>query len=132
MDGWVCAARRALARAPTRALPFPVLLQELEAEGVRTRGMEEWILQKLEGHPELFLLVSERLGPWAGPTPEPWVLLQEDLPTGFGPLEQALRRVQTGLVAWGKALDRGSQAAVARWIRGNQEAGAILRALTGH
>ncbi len=131
MDGWVSATRRILARAPTRALPLTLLMEELKADGSPVEGREEWLLQILRNHPDTFVILAGRLGPWARSSTDPWIILLEDPPPAFSSMERGLRRLQAGLRAWGRTLDRGSQAAVARWIRGTREMEGTLRTLMG-
>jgi hypothetical protein len=160
MDPWTAGARRILERSPTGAAPLSRLLARLEEEGVEVEGREPWILKRLSEQPGLFRVLPNLGNPFRGwpPLPgrepgphrgrsglgepgphrdrgglgEPWVLRCSPYPTCSGGGDQAVRRIQETLGAWGLPLDEKSPRAVARWVRATLEAeGACSLILTG-
>ncbi len=135
MDPWIEGIQKILERAPTGALPFSRLLEELRADGLAVEGRERWILSRISEEPGRFKLIPDRrrLGTGWRPDKEsrppvsprlarrsPWVLsLQGILPDPGR--KSPLGRLQEGLRAWGREVDEGSGIAVARWIRANEE-----------
>jgi len=101
-------------------------------------GREEWILRSVVERSAVFKVIPDRLGPWvlwpAGKgarfpesppgnlTCDPWIMVCSTAPAGFDAEGRVMVRIQESLQAWGKEIDEGSQAAVARWIGANQEA----------
>jgi hypothetical protein len=138
MDPWTAGARTILERSPTGAAPLSRLLARLEGEGLEVEGRERWILKRLEEQPGLFRVLPDLGQPFRGwPSPphrtpptggrvgavgEPWILARPASPPAFGSRDQAVRRIQDTLGAWGCALDEESPRAVARWIRATLEA----------
>jgi hypothetical protein len=137
MENWLDGVRRILARAPTGTLAFSELLEALSMEGLGPIPDPGWLLESVAKRADLFRVVSLARGPWSywrvaakpGGDPlksrpgqdDPWIILLPTPEAGFGPGEQAMRRVREGLVAWVRHLDDPSPASVARWMRACRE-----------
>ncbi len=138
MEGWMERIQTILDRAPTRAMSFSQLVGTLKEEGMLVTGREEWILKRVEEHPEAFKVIPDRLGPWVlwpgekmvGSLPRslktrgcnPWILTRSTTPPSLGIERKIACQIQESLQAWGQEIDDGSQVAVARWIGANKEA----------
>lgn len=137
MEDWTKEIQGILDRAPTRAMSFSRLLEEMRGAGFSVRGREDWILEGLLTQGDLFKVIPDRLGPWMeGPLPEgggsgsgrggpgkdPWILVCSESPATFGAEEAVTGRIRESLRAWGREIDEDSPVAVARWIVANREA----------
>lgn len=138
MEDWMERVRTILDETPTRAMPYSRVLLALRESGMPVSGREGWILGRVADQSEYFRVISGRLGPWtllsdlrgpeASPLPspvystQPWILAWASNTPPAGEEGKALGRVRESIQAWGRALDEGSQTAVARWIGAVKEA----------
>jgi hypothetical protein len=116
-------AREILSRSPTPALPFPRLLEAIEAEaaGYMTNG--ERILKEIRSRPDLFRVLDPMIGPWRRATakpgevppwsPDTWVLGLDPDTRASSPVSA---RTTESLRCLGRRVDENSATAVARWL----------------
>ena len=139
MDPWIEEIKDLLERTPTGAAPLSSLLESMKEAGILPEGREDWVLQRMAELDALFKVVPDRFGPWmawpeeaspaSGDSPgrtqrgDPWIMTWDPPPPHRGPEGKLAGRVRESLQAWGRGLDDGSQASVARWIEVQREAG---------
>ena len=142
MERWTERIEHILNRAPTRALSLSRILTALHESGITVGDRREWILKRLTEQPDRFKVIPDRLGPWAcwqaekepGPREtrprasacDPWIMTCSATFPAFGIQRRIVGWVQESLQAWGLEVDDGSQVAVARWIRANEEAERVV------
>jgi hypothetical protein len=142
MESWTERIEHILNRAPTRALSFSRILAALHEAGMNVGNRREWVLRSLMEQPDRFKVIPDRLGPWVfwpgekepglrGPRPrasggDPWIMTCSTTAPSFGIQRRIVGWVQESLQAWGREVDDGSQVAVARWIRANEEAERVV------
>ena len=150
MEAWTNRVGLALREVHTRALPLSVLRDRLLKEGVTEARDGRWFLAKLQKDAPGFRVIRDRMGPWLGthsrtrwmdpgshgsqkglPPSDPWVLALTGAPTVGETLRtnRTARELREGLQAWGRELDDGSPASVARWIAAVKEAERVLGTL---
>lgn len=116
-------AKEILSRSPTPALPFPRLLEAIEAETTGYVPSGERILKEIRSRPDLFRVLDPIIGPWrrakAKPgedppwSPETWVLGLDPDTRASSPVSA---RTAESLRCLGKRVDENSATAVARWL----------------
>lgn len=138
MEYWIQETRQILERSPTGALPLSQIREELKSAGIHLGARDQWLLTALDARKDLFRILRPMAGPWASGAlksergsllDDPWVVLQDFPSRGFGLGEQILARIREAVQAWGRCVDDGSPAGIARWIRANQEGSRTCRAL---
>lgn len=147
MVNWLERVRSILARNPTGVLPYCEILEALHEEARGPIPDPGWLLDAVAARPDLFRVIPLARGPWGdwqraalprgeryrkpGDLRDPWILLLRPPETGPGQEDWVSRRVREGLVAWGRALDDGSPASVARWLRATREGARVWRRFRG-
>ncbi len=116
-------AKEILSRSPTPALPFPRLLEAIEAETAGYVPSRERILKEIRSRPDLFRVLDPIIGPWRRATakpgedppwsPETWVLGLDPDTRASSPVSA---RTAESLRCLGKRVDENSATAVARWL----------------
>ena len=145
MEIWLEGVQRILTRAPTGALAFSRIIEELATEGIGRLPEPRWLLRTVADRNDLFRVIPLARGPWAhwptGLTPrrkrgqesaldeDPWILLLRPPEAGFGSQSLMKGRLTEGLLAWGQYVDDASPTSVARWIRATRESSRAWRAL---
>jgi len=145
MNPWLEGVRRVLARTPMGALSLSILLRELRFEGLGVVPDPKSLLKAVSDREDQFRVFHLGIGPWSrtrlriqeavgggpefGPGDDPWILLLRVPGSDLGPVHGVGRRIQAGLVEWGRNLDEGCPASVARWVRAIGEGGGAWSAL---
>ncbi len=116
-------AKEILSRSPTPALPFPRLLEAIEAETVGYVASGERILKEIRSRPDLFRVLDPMIGPWRRATarpgevpswsPETWVLGLDPDTRANSPISA---RAAESLRCLGRRVDENSATAVAHWL----------------
>ena len=116
-------AREILSRSPTPAIPFPRLLEAIEAEAAGYVASGDRVLREIRSRPDLFRVLDPMIGPWRRATampgeappwsPETWVLgLDPDTRT----ISPVPARTAESLRCLGRRVDENSATAVAHWL----------------
>lgn len=135
MNPWMEGVRRVLVRAPMGALALSGLLKELRYEGLGTVPDPGRLLQAVLKRSDQFRVFRLTMGPWSSSRSktrrgggweckeigDPWILLLRNPDAGFGPGQAVGRRIQVGLLEWGRHVDEASPASVARWLRASRQ-----------
>jgi hypothetical protein len=147
MENWLERVRSILARNPTGVLPYSEILEALYEEARGPTPDPAWLLDALAARVDLFRVIPLARGPWAewrraalprgqrygnhADSRDPWILLLRPAETCQGQEDWVSGRVREGLVAWGRALDDGSPASVARWLRATREGARVWKWFRG-